>query len=710
MNSYFAQVCVNIPSDKLFTYQIPQQLIKKAEVGKRVLVPFRNRRLMGHIVELIDKTTLQECKEIINILDDSPIISPPLMELFKWISDYYITSLANVIAGALPAKLGFHKQSLPIKKQKYLQLTNEGPDITKFIQAYEKKAPKQTAIISFLLKHGEVLLPRVLEATKATHQTVNSLIQKGLIEVSEKEIYRKPVLIKENTEEKKITPNYHQQKSITQIQKALDNKCFTPFLLHGITGSGKTYVYLQAVLHSLKSGKTAIVLVPEISLTHQLINRFHTLFGDRIAVIHSGLSEGERYDEWRRIHQGEAKVVIGARSAIFAPLADLGLIVLDEEHETSYKQDNAPRYHTREVALMRAKIHQAVLILGSATPSLESFHLAQEGFFKLLKIPTRATTHSLSNIQLIDLKKEFRKQKSAPLFSQALIQGIRQRLQKKEQTILFLNRRGFSSFLLCRLCGYVPKCKHCSVSLTYHSSQNILRCHYCSYVSKVLTTCPNCKGILQPIGFGTQKVEEEAGKFFPKARIQRMDQDTVTRKNSHQQILSRLGRGEIDILIGTQMIAKGLDFPKVTLVGVVAADTLLNLPDFRAAERTFQLITQVAGRSGRGEVPGEVIIQTFSPSHYSLQCACQMNYLGFYHQEILYRKELGYPPLGKMINIIIKGAEVNTLKYSVEKLMDLFIALKPDEIIILGPAQALFFKSGDYTDIKSYSNPSTCLP
>ncbi|MEW6381637.1 MAG: primosomal protein N' [bacterium] len=710
----FAHVVVNIPLDRAFTYRIPPQLLEKATAGKRVLVPFRNRQVIGYIVEVtaraivsgpavsgpasstISRETREgiEIREILEVLDDAPLLPPLLLRLTRWIADYYLASWGSVISGSLPAGVGFREKSIPGKKVKYVRIIAGDAQVEDFLQLQGKKAPRQARALLALRKQ-EMSMPQLCKLTGANRASLDCLAHRGLVEIFEQEVFRGPLIFQDEsgTAGKEIIPNPDQQRAIQQIHSALDREEFAPFVLHGVTGSGKTYVYLQAVAHALDRGRTALVMVPEISLTHQLISRFSALFGRRIAVLHSGLGKGERVDEWRRVVAGEAKVAIGARSAIFAPLERLGLIVLDEEHETSYKQDNTPRYHARDVALMRAKMANAVLLLGSATPSMESFFSVRQGTFGLLTLPSRATTHTGPRIQLIDMKAENQAQKVKPLFSRPLIQAIEQRIKRKEQAILFINRRGFSHFLLCCDCGHVPKCRNCSVSLTYHACEGRLRCHYCNFAAPAPQSCPACqKGRLQCIGSGTQKVEEEARQLFPSARIERMDQDTVTRRTSHHSILSRLGRGEIDLLIGTQMIAKGLDFPRVTLVGVVAADSILNLPDFRSAERTFQLITQVSGRAGRGDIQGEVIVQTFSPSHYSLQCASRMDYRAFYEQEIQYRKELGYPPFSRMVNIIVRGGNVNLLKAAASRLMNLLVSLKPDEISALGPSQAPVFK------------------
>jgi len=710
----FAQVVINIPLDKVFTYRIPPHLVEKATLGTRVLVPFRSRRVIGYLVEVIAEVPNHlilphpaahdgdgkdiEIKEILEVLDDRPLIPPSILRLTRWIADYYLAPWGRVISGCLPAGVGFREKPIIAgKKKKMVRLMADEARVESFLQLQGLRAPKQAKILSALRSIKEMSRQELLKLTGASCGALDCLIRQGLVEICEQEVWPDSLMVENeaapSAPAREIIPTQDQQRAIQTIKAALERNEFISYVLHGVTGSGKTYVYLQAVAHTLSLGKTALVMVPEISLTHQLISRFFALFGRTIAVLHCRRSRGERLDEWRRILSGEAKVVIGARSAIFAPLEKLGLIVLDEEHETSYKQDNLPRYHARDVALMRAKMANALLVLGSATPSLETFFNASQGRFGLISLPSRATTQASPRIRLIDMKAEIRASRGKSLiFSRPLIEAIEQRLSRGEQTILFINRRGFSNFLLCCECGHVPKCKNCSVSLTYHSCDRRLRCHYCNFALPAPSLCPACGGQLQGIGSGTQKVEEQIRRLFPTARVERMDQDTVSRKSSHQKILCRLGRGEIDILIGTQMIAKGLDFPHVTLVGVVAADSILNLPDFRSAERTFQLITQVSGRAGRGDIQGEVIVQTFSPSHYSLQCASRMDYLAFYQQEIQYRRELGYPPFSRMVNIIVRGGNINLLKAAATRLMNLLVSLKPDEITALGPAQAPIFK------------------
>jgi primosomal protein N' (replication factor Y) len=441
-------------------------------------------------------------------------------------------------------------------------------------------------------------------------------------------------------------------------------------LLHGVTGSGKTEVYLQAIQENCAAGRQAIVLVPEIALTPQMETRFMARFGERVAVLHSRLSDGERSEAWRRMLEGEADVAVGARSAIFAPFKDIGLIIIDEEHEYSYKQEDNPKYHTRDVALQRAGQHGAVVVLGSATPSVESYYHGQQKEYALLRLPQRVERRSLPEIAIVDMREEL-KRKNRSVFSVSLRDAIAERIQRGEQTILLINRRGFATFVLCRDCGLVMRCPHCSVSLTYHASDNMLRCHYCLFRQQAPDICPACQSRhIRYFGAGTQKIEEELRGNFPAARVLRMDTDTTARKNSHQEILATFEQGDADILLGTQMIAKGLDYPNVSLVGIIAADTALNLPDFRAGERTFQLMTQAAGRAGRGDIPGQVIIQTYNPEHYSIQAVRDHNYEEFYRQEIVVRQELSYPPFHFLIKIVVSGEDEREVTQRLQGIME----------------------------------------
>ncbi len=482
-----------------------------------------------------------------------------------------------------------------------------------------------------------------------------------------------------------------QQTALQSVVHALQKDEQTVILLHGVTGSGKTEVYLQAIQAAVDAGGQAIMLVPEIALTPQMETRVVTRFGGRVAVLHSRLSDGERSEAWRRMRDGEADIALGARSAVFAPFNRIGLIILDEEHEFSYKQEDNPKYHTRGVAIQRARDHGAVVLLGSATPSVESYYHAQQKHYALLTLPQRIEQRLLPEIAVVDMREEL-KRKNRTVFSTALREAIAERLRRGQQSIILINRRGFSTFVLCRDCGLVLRCPHCSVSLTYHATDHTLRCHYCLYRCPAPDVCPACQSRhIRYFGAGTQKVEEELGKSFPAARILRMDTDTTSRKNSHQEILGKFERGEADILLGTQMIAKGLDYPNVTLVGIISADMALNLPDFRAGERTFQLLTQAAGRAGRGEVPGLVIIQTYNPDNYSIQAVKEQNYADFYRQEIAVRHELRYPPFHHLIKIVVSGEDEREVIQRMQNIMERAKQNAEKGLIsleLLGPAPA----------------------
>ena len=490
--------------------------------------------------------------------------------------------------------------------------------------------------------------------------------------------------------DKHLDPTLEQKQALASIKKCIDDKIHKVFLLHGVTGSGKTEVYLQSISHALDSGYSSIILVPEISLTPQTVARFKARFGERIAILHSQLVGSKRASEWERIVSGEAQIVVGARSAIFAPLKNLGLVVVDEEHENTYKQEDAPRYHAREVAIKRAEISGAVVILGSATPSLETFFLAEKKRYTLVELPERIDSKLLPEVEIVDMREELTRSKKIPLLSQSLKEWIRKDLAEDKQIILFLNRRGFSTFISCRKCGYVLRCKRCEVSLTYHFHAKQLICHHCKFTMDPPTICPECNSsYVKYWGIGTEKVESEIHRLFPSAVISRMDTDSTHKRGTHEKVLSKFKAGKIDVLVGTQMIAKGLDFPKVTLVGVISADTALNLPDFRSGERTFNLLTQVAGRAGRGDLGGRVIIQSYTPAHYAIQAAKNHDYQSFYSKEISYRKDLGLPPFRHMACLTFRGRkDEKVFKFS-ESCKDRLKKKDRDKKIeILGPAPA----------------------
>jgi primosomal protein N' (replication factor Y) len=555
----------------------------------------------------------------------------------------------------------------------------------------------QKEILDFLRKAGEVPVAELKARYKNASPLLNRLKVRGLVEITPKEAFREPSW--EGIEDWLDGPpsllTEDQKKALEKIYAALHSRTFQPFLLHGITGSGKTEVYLRAIEETVSQGRQALLLVPEISLTGQLLAYFRSRIQYPMAVLHSGLSAGERYDEWRRVRKGLVQLVIGARSAVFAPLDSPGIIIVDEEHDPSYKQEDKVRYHARDLALVRGKMENAVVILGSATPSLESYHNALEGKFQLLSLPARIDQRPLPEIQILDMRQEQGEGKEKPVFSRPLRESLQESLARGEQALLFLNRRGFSTFALCRDCGFVFKCPNCSVSLTYHLPDKTFRCHYCDHALSAPDRCPECAspGVLL-FGIGTQRLEEEIKKMLPQVPLSRMDHDTTTRKGSHQKILGQVRRGDVNLLIGTQMITKGHDFPRVTLVGVLAADLSLNVPDFRAGERTFQLLTQVAGRAGRGDLPGKVLIQSFTPQHYSIRMAQSQDYAAFYQQEIQFRREASYPPFVRLINLRLESnSESGLRKYAQALEARVQGILKREkkyrgEVDVLGPAMA----------------------
>ncbi|MFQ5674708.1 MAG: primosomal protein N' [bacterium] len=575
------------------------------------------------------------------------------------------------------------------KIEKYVRIQVDSDELTDNITSLQKKAPKQASCLRYLkIKKNDVPQREILKQTASSLPTLKALARAGLIEIRSRQVFRDYYSADEWGEPKKITLNAEQKQALATITTAIKNECFTSFLLYGVTGSGKTQVYIDAIYQALAKGKTAIVLVPEISLTPQTVRRFRSHFRDKVAVLHSAMTSAERLDSWRRLKEGQASVAIGPRSAVFAPLENLGLIVVDEEHEASYKQDITPRYHARDVAVVRARSANAVVILGSATPSAESFYNAKMGKYKLLQLTQRVNQAPLPRVQILDMRKERRLsgQKEPPVFSRLLAQKIEEKLASAEQIILLLNRRGFSSYLRCQDCGYIEECENCQISLTYHLQGRRLRCHYCGFTKNAPEKCPECDGTdILFRGLGTQKVEEELKKRFSTARVVRMDLDTTSRKYSHDRILQDFGKGKYDILLGTQMVAKGLDFEKVTLVGAINADISLLIPDFRSSERTFQLLTQVAGRAGRSELLGEVIIQSYFPENFCLQCALTHNYDRFFAGEILERGELGYPPFGRIVCIHFSGEDEKKVQQAA---FDFSKTLKTRRGIyqVLGPA------------------------
>jgi len=688
-----ARVTLEIALRREFDYAIPAELEAEVEIGSRVKVPFGPREVMGCVTALIEQSTHTNLRSIVKVIGQQSFITPKVLEFARWIAKYYCcpieVALKSVLPDAVRKEEDGWRERLFVRK---LPLTGEMPKLTK----------RQEEIWKIITISGQIPLQELLQTTGTTSETVRKLEDKGLIAIAPEISERDPYANEKILASAALTLNPEQVTALATIYEAMerDKKPATPrtFLLHGVTGSGKTEIYLQAIAHALERRQGAIVLVPEISLTPQTVERFKARFSSGplqtlVAVLHSHLSAGERHDEWHKIRQGRARIVIGARSAIFAPVEPLGLIIVDEEHEHSYKQEEAPRYHARDVAVVRGQMEEAVVVLGSATPSMESFYNVKRAKYGLLELTSRVDDQRMPIVRVVDMRKENRKQKGTPIFSQELKEAITRRLDRNEQTILFLNRRGYSTSLQCTQCGYVAECPNCSVSLTFHRQAQKLRCHICNYEGAVPKICPEPKcgnPAIRYSGLGTERLEETLGKLFPHARLRRMDSDTLKKKDDYRRILGDFRLGKIDILVGTQMIAKGLHFPNVTLVGIIYADLSLHIPDFRAGERTFQLITQVAGRAGRGDVEGEVFVQAFTPFHPAIQYARRHDFIGFYEQEIEFREQLKYPPISRVALLTLKGRNEDKVEFSASHLRKQIESMSQEiaDLILAGPAPA----------------------
>ena len=738
-----AKIIVDVPlmqTDQPYSYKVPEEFVDMLELGMRVHVPFgkANRLIQGIVLgieeEAYAEVANEELKEIVEVLDFSPVLTEEQLwlaeELRKSVFSYKISILKAMLPGFLNSSYDkilypleglsqedkerlFGSQeslafsSLDLKQQaEMMRLTRKGLLKLEYQAVDQKKvktqswvqvnlehlekleisnrAKKKLELRDYLLAHPESTpLSALLE--HYSREQVNFFVEHGALTILQKEVQRSAAYFEGIESNQALELNPEQKQACEAVVGAI-GKQYPPFLLQGITGSGKTEVYLQIIQGALDMGKTAIVLVPEISLTPQMTERFIARFGEKVAILHSGLSSGEKYDEWRKVERGDAQVVVGARSAIFAPLKHLGVIIIDEEHEASYKQDSNPRYHARDVALLRAQYNQAALVLGSATPSLESRARAGKGVYQHLRLTQRANPlASIPEVQLIDFR-DYIGQNETSNFTPPLIEAIQDRLDKKEQVVLMLNRRGYSSFVMCRECGTVDTCPNCDISLTLHMDTKTMNCHYCGFSKEIPHVCPNCQSrSIRYYGTGTQKAYDELAELFPQARILRMDVDTTRKKGSHQALLEQFGKGEADILLGTQMIAKGLDFPNVTLVGVLNADTALNLPDFRSSERTFQLLTQVAGRAGRAEKAGQVLIQSYNPNHYAIRFAKDQDYEGFYAYEMAIRRQLGYPPYYFTIGITLSHKKEEEVVKRAYEVMEILRSGLSDDCIILGP-------------------------
>ena len=667
--------------DKYFTYHIPDNLEDKINIGIRVKVPFNTREISGFVIKIINKIedNNYEVKDILEVIDNEEVLNLELLKLGEYISSKTLCSMITAYQTMLPKALkANHKVAMKPKNEVIAVLNKDVSEIYEYIFFCSYK--KQVEILKSIIENGSV------KVVSSNVSSITSLANKGLIKTISREVYRYNDKAIENKHT--VFLNEEQSKVVKEVIDNLNTN--NTYLLKGVTGSGKTEVYMHIIKEVIDRGMQAIMLVPEISLTPQIVSRFRQRFNDEVAVLHSGLSDGERYDEYRKIKKGLVKIVVGARSAIFSPFQNLGVIIIDEEQVTSYKQENNPRYHTRDVALFRCKYHNCPLVLGSATPSLESYARAKKGVYKLLTLNKRANNKLMPEIRIVDMKKEIRN--NYHNISLELENAIKEKLDKKEQIIILLNRRGYSSMLTCKDCGEVIKCPNCDISLTYHKTSNTLRCHYCGYGTKVQDTCPSCYGkSLTMYGLGTEKLEEELVKKF-NARVVRMDLDTTTSKKAHSKIIKDFLEQKYDILVGTQMIAKGLDFPNVTLVGVINADASLNIPDFRSSEYTYQLLSQVSGRSGRDKKEGIVIIQTLNPEHYSIKYAKDHDYDGFFNYEMRIRKKLGYPPYYYLTLIKILSRDYQLCMKEANKVGEFLRKNLPSDVIVLGPSIASTFK------------------
>lgn len=667
--------------DKYFTYHIPYNLEDKINIGIRVKVPFNTREISGFVIKIINEIedNNYEVKDILEVIDNEEVLNLELLKLGEYISSKTLCSMITAYQTMLPKALkANHKVAMKPKNEVIAVLNKDVSEIYEYISFCSYK--KQVEILKSIIENGSV------KVISSNISSVTSLANKGLIKTISREVYR----YNDNTIENKNTVFLNEEQSKV-VKEVIDNlNTNNTYLLKGVTGSGKTEVYMHIIKEVIDRGMQAIMLVPEISLTPQIVSRFRQRFNDEVAVLHSGLSDGERYDEYRKIKKGLVKIVVGARSAIFSPFQNLGVIIIDEEQVTSYKQENNPKYHTRDVALFRCKYHNCPLVLGSATPSLESYARAKKGVYRLLTLNKRANNKLMPEIRIVDMKKEIRN--NYHNISLELENAIKEKLDKKEQIIILLNRRGYSSMLTCKDCGEVIKCPNCDISLTYHKTSNTLRCHYCGYGTKVQDRCPSCYGkSLTMYGLGTEKLEEELVKKF-NARVVRMDLDTTTSKKAHSKIIKDFLNQKYDILVGTQMIAKGLDFPNVTLVGVINADASLNIPDFRSSEYTYQLLSQVSGRSGRDKKEGIVIIQTLNPEHYSIKYAKDHDYDGFFNYEMRIRKKLGYPPYYYLTLIKILSRDYQLCMKEANKVGEFLRKNLPSDVIVLGPSIASTFK------------------
>ncbi len=697
----FVDVAVPLAAPKVYSYEVPESLVPGLKIGVRVVVPFQRRHLVGLVVAVKDSAATAGCKSLIRILDPRPVLSPPLIELGEWLAEYYLAPPGEVYRVMLPPGL-LAKQASPDQDPSAFW---PAATLRGVVEVHSPVDPgtitrRQLDILSKVSRMElPVLVRDLVEEGVASPQTFSRMAKSGLLQIEPVEQRRSPWGVNRINAPTRHSLTSDQEACLESLSRDLEKGQFQSALVHGVTGSGKTEVYLNLIERTLKTGRAALVMVPEIGLTPQISRQFRSWFGEKVAILHSALSEGERFDEWRRIRRGDARVAVGTRSAVFAPLQNLGLIVIDEEHDPSYKQNESPRYHARDTALKRAHLEKALVVMGSATPQLETYYAAvHRGLHRYITIGSRILERQLPTVHIVDMRNEFERHGRGAVFSPLLLEMIGERLKRREQVIVLLNRRGYARFLLCRSCGHTETCQFCSITLTYHQAAGRLSCHYCGYGRSVPARCANCgKEYIFYVGEGTEKIQELLKSKFPGAVIDRLDRDSVQRKGSLERILDRFSARKTDLLIGTQMIAKGHDFPWVTLVGVLDAEAGLRLSDFRSAERTFHLLTQVSGRAGRGEQPGEVVIQTYYPNHYSLKYACSQDYFPFSRQELNLRQKFRYPPFSALANILVQDRNSGRGEATCRKFVDLLKHFRaelssPSRMRILGPAPAALEK------------------
>jgi len=684
-------VAVPVPFLDLLTYRVPDGL-PIPSVGARVRVPLGTRVLTGCIVEYPNDAPAGELKDVIEVVDHDPLLPTGVVALCRWVADYYLAGVGDAIAAAMPP--GARRKATSFKTMRVATLTALGSDTVNGGEA-QGLTPKQREALDVLSASSTGLPLSELRDRGISADVVGRLAARGLVllraEATERDPFERAALADVQPSESRVL-TAEQATALDQLTALADARDFRVALLHGVTGSGKTEIYLRLADLARKAGRQTLLMVPEIALTPSVAALFRGAFGDRVAIQHSGLSDGERHDQWHRIRRGDVDVVVGTRSAVFAPLTRIGVIVVDEEHDTSYKQEEAPRYHGRDVAIVRAREEQALVVLGSATPSMESYQHALTGKYAKAILERRVLDRPLASVRLVNMREEYADQGPDVVISRTLASAVDDRLQKREQVLVLLNRRGYATAVFCRQCGDAFECPNCTISLTVHTARQgwRARCHYCNYSMMVPKACRKCAApYLEQAGFGTEKVEQHLRDRFPAARIGRIDRDSVRRKGALTSLLSRFAAGELDVLVGTQMIAKGHDFPRVTLVGVISADVGLGVADFRAGERTFQLLTQVAGRAGRGERVGEAVVQTLYPEHYSIQLACQQNYAAFFEREFAYRRGMRYPPTVALVNVVVRGKSfdeaMGTANDVVQRLKPLMAS---GGFVILGPAPA----------------------